>query len=175
MNFSGIKSKIITKKITSLLKEQSKRTSLQINSTIKTVGIIVNEGSNFNFDALKKLQKDIGSGSNNFHVLTYKSENENSNEFRGVFFYEKDITWNGKIKSKDISDFLDTKFDMLIDYTNSENIYQIYLVSKSKANFKVGYANENKDLYNLILAVPFEDIDNFRKELIKYLKILKKL
>ena len=172
---SGIKSKSIIRKTERLLKNKKKENSLKVSSTINTVGIIVNQGSKFNFDLLKKLQRDIASGSNNFSVLTCKNTNDSFNEFRGVSFYEKDFSWNGTLKSKEVNNFLDTDFDMLIDYTKAHNIYNKYFATKSKAKFKVGYANIDDRLYDLMIAVENEEINQFNNELVKYLKILKKL
>jgi hypothetical protein len=174
MNFSGIKHKILSKKIDGLSKK-SKDTSLSVSKPIKSVGIIVNENSKFDFERLKKLQKAIPIGSKNFSILTYKNQNESYNEFRGAFFYEKQVSLNGKIKSKEVNSFLDEKFDMLIDFTGANTIYSKYLVAKSNAIFKVGFYTDMKNLYNFMIAVSVNEVDNFNKELLKYLKILKKI
>jgi hypothetical protein len=175
MNFSAIKLKFLKSKIENALSNKSKKGSLQIAKNIKTVGILVNEHSSFNFEALKKLQREIGSGSSNFQVLTYKESKENYNELRGIIFNEKDIAWNGKIKSDEINSFLNESFDMLIDYTFSNTIPKKFLATISKAKFKVGYANIDDRMYDLMINVTEDDTNKFNTELIKYLKILKKL
>ena len=129
MNFSGIKSKAVINKTEKLLKSKEQQNSLTISKTINSVGIIVDEGSEFDFELLKKLQKEIATGSKNFHVLTCKNTNESYNEFRGLLFYEKDFSWNGTIKSKELLHFLATDFDMLIDYTKSNTIFKKLLKS----------------------------------------------
>ena len=174
MNFSGIKHKVLSKKIDSYLKN-NKNTALFVSNFIQSVGIIVNEDASFNFERLKKLQKEIPIGSNNFYVLTYKNKNESYNEFRGAFFYEKQITLSGKIKSNEVNEFLNKEFDMLIDYTGANTIFSKFLVAKSKAKFKVGHLIDEESLYNFMIDVPLNDADTFNKELIKYLKILKKI
>ena len=174
MNFSGIKQKVLSKKIDSYLKN-NKNTALFVSNSIHSVGIIVNEDATFNFERLKKLQKKIPIGSNNFYILTYKNKNENYNEFRGVFFYEKQVTISGKIKSNEVNEFLNKEFDMLIDYTGANTIFSKFLVAKSKAKFKVGHLIEEERLYNFMIDVPLDNADAFNKELIKYLKILKKI
>ena len=171
MALSGLKTKSILKQTAKLLK--NKQNSLQVAKNIQTVGVIVNEGSDFNFDLLKKLQKAIASGSNNFSVLTCKKTNESYNEFRGVILKETDFSWNGKIKSNEAQEFLDKPFDMLIDFTNNAVVYNNYLVAKSNAKFKVGFANDDERLYDLMIVS--ESIPLFIDELIKYLKILRKL
>jgi len=174
MVISGFKNKSIVKNTERFLKNKNQESSLNISRGIKTVGIIVDEGADFDFEKLKKLQKKIASGSKNFSILTCKNSPNEFNEFRGVVFLEKDFSWNGKLQSKDVKSFLDNPFDMLIDYTKSSTIYKKYLVAKSKAKFKVGYANIDERLYDLMIAVK-DDISLFNEELIKYLKILNKL
>jgi len=171
MALSAFKSKTILKKTAKLLKNKSN--SLQVSKNIQTVGVIVNEGSDFNFELLKKLQKEIASGNKNFDVLTCKKTTDSYNEFRGVIITEADFSWNGVIKSREVLDFLEKPFDMLIDFTNNTKVYNNYLVAKSNANFKVGFANNNENLFDLMISS--ESIPLFISELIKYLKILRKL
>ena len=171
MALSAIKTKAILKKTNRLLK--NKNNSLQIAKNIQTVGIIVNEGSDFNFELLKKLQKEVASGSKNFSVLTCKKTNDSYNEFRGVIIKDSDFSWNGSLKSNEIKDFLDKSFDMLIDFTNNTEAYNNFLVAKSKAKFKVGFANEDERLYDLMIVS--QSVPLFIEELINYLKILKKI
>ncbi len=64
---------------------------------------------------------------------------------------------------------------MLIDYTKANTVFKKYIVAKSKASFKVGYAEVDDRLYDFMIAVENEEIISFNKELIKYLKILNKL
>jgi len=174
MNFSGIKYKVLSKKIAGSVKRNSS-SSLQVNNPIKTVGILVKENSKFDFEGLKRLQKQIPIGSKNFSVLTYKIQNETYNEFRGAFFYEKHVSLTGKIKSKEVSDFLNQEFDMLIDYTAADTIFAKFLTAMSKAKFKVGYFTEDENLYDLMINVPIDNTKEFNNELIKYLKILNKI
>ena len=171
MALSAIKTKAILNKTDKLLK--TKNNSLHISKNIQTAGIIVNEGSDFNFDLLKKLQKEIASGSNNFSILTCKKTNDSYNEFRGVIIKDTDFSWNGSLKSNEVADFLNKSFDMLIDFTNNTEVYNNFLVAKSKAKFKVGYANEDERLYDLMIVS--QSVPLFIDELIKYLKILRKL
>lgn len=171
MALSSLKTKIILKKTDKLLK--NKNNSLQISKNIKTVGIIVNEDSGFSFELLKKLQRDIDSGSNNFSILTCKKKNDNYNEFRGVVIKDTDFSWKASLKSEAIKSYLNQPFDMLIDFTNNAEDYNNYLVAKSKAKFKVGYPNIDERLYDLM--IDSKSIKLFIDELIKYLKILKKL
>ncbi len=171
MALSSFKSKIILKKTVKLLK--NKNNSLQIAKNIKTVGIIVNENSDFNFELLKKLQKDIASSSSNFSVLTCKKTTDSYNEFRGTTIADSDFSWNGSLKSTEVKNFLNEPFDMLIDFSNNKEVFNNFLVAKSKAKFKVGFANIDEKLYDLM--IDSNSIKSFINEVVKYLKILKKI
>ena len=146
---------------------------MQISNSIKSVGIIVTEGSDFNFDMLKYLQKEINLNSSALFVLTCKKTKENYNEFRGVTIQEQDFTWNGSLKSPEVHDFLNKKVDMLIDLTNNSEVYTNFLVAKSKAKFKVGFAHIDERLFDLMIDVT--STQTFLTELVKYLTILKKI
>ncbi len=174
MSNNTFKKRQVNRKIERLLKSKSNNTSLQISKNVKSVGIIVDRNSNFDFEKLKHLQREIASGSENFSVLTYKKNKDNYNEFRGVTITEKDFSWTGKLLVKDSILFLDKPFDMLIDYTKSNFIFKKYLIARSKAKFKVGFANVDDKMYDLMFDVE-SDIEIFNKELVKYLKILKKI
>lgn len=176
MKLSTLKINNVSKKIEKVLENKQNSKSLLCRDNINSIGIIVNEGSNFNFEMLKELQRQVELKSENFNVLTCKKEsNENYNEFRGVSFYEKQFNWSGVLKSKQVNEFLDKSFDMLIDYTNVDTVYKKYLIAKSKAKFKVGLANVDDRLYDFMIVVKNENIEIFNKELVKYLKIFRKL
>jgi 3-methyladenine DNA glycosylase AlkD len=175
MKFSAIKFNKVSSKVEKILEKKQNNKSLEFSNNVKTVGIIVNEGSGFNFEMLKELQRQIATGSENFYILTCKDSSESYNEFRGAIFYEKQFNWNGVLQSKQVNDFLENQFDMLIDYTNADTVFKKYLVAKSKAKFKVGLANIDNRLYDFMIALNTNDIRLFNKELVKYLKILKKV
>jgi len=178
MKFSAIKFNKVSAKVEKILEKKQDNKSLQFSDNVKTVGIIVNQGSGFNFEMLKELQSQIATGSENFYVLTCKGSgdsDEGYNEFRGAIFYEKQFNWNGVLQSKQVVSFLENQFDMLIDYTNADTVFKKYLVAKSNAKFKVGLANIDNRLYDFMIALNTSDIKLFNKELVKYLKILKKV
>ena len=173
MALSKFKNSGILRATKKLLQNKNTSSSLQISNSIKSVGIIVTEGSDFNFDMLKYLQKEISLNSSALFVLTCKKTKENYNEFRGVTIQEQDFTWNGSLKSPEVHDFLNKKVDMLIDLTNNSEVYTNFLVAKSKAKFKVGFAHIDDRLFDLMIDVTSTQI--FLTELVKYLTILKKI
>ena len=69
--------------------------------------------------------------------------------------------------------FVDSNYDLLINYCSSDSIYVSLVAVRSKAKFKVGFANETlQDLYDFMISVEGNKIDVFNDELAKYLQIL---
>lgn len=171
MALSKLKSNGILRATKKLLGKN--RSSLQIGKDIKSLGIIVNEGSDFNADMLKNLQEKMHLNSNDIFVLTCKKTTDNYNEFRGIIIQNQDFSWIGALKSPEVNGFLDRTVDMLIDLTNNSEVYNNYLVAKSKATFKVGFANNEERLFDLMIDA--SSIKPFISELVKYLDILRKI
>jgi len=77
----------------------------------------------------------------------------------------------GKLKSPEIIEFLEKKYDILLDFTNLTNDYEQFFSLSIQANCRIGYFNE-EELYDLMLEIPVGDIQNFATESKRYLKIM---
>ena len=86
---------------------------------------------------------------------------------------EKNFGFNAKIKSEALSKFVDTKFDLLINYCNPELLFPKVIMLKSKAQLKAGFDAESNFFNDISVKTPGNDIDTFNAELVKYLQILK--
>jgi len=90
-------------------------------------------------------------------------------------FTEKDIDWSGKVKDVSLESFIDNPFDLLIGYFDVHNLYLEYCALKSKATFKIGFANVNDKLYDLVVSEDPKNIDSFIEVIKKYLELLHKI
>jgi len=63
----------------------------------------------------------------------------------------------------------------LVGYYKGQNCFLDLMISKSKANFKVGFKGVDDRLYDLIIDVNPLQVNKFGEELIKYLKVLNKI
>lgn len=105
-------------------------------------------------------------------VFQLKIKKEEKNE---IIFTPKDFGWNGDVKSDKLGAILTNQYDLLINYSKVENVYVNLLLLQCKVAFKVGFGDVNKELYDFIIKCDASEIAVFHTELIKYLKILKKL
>ncbi len=164
-----LKEHSIQKKIKQLTKDLSKK-QLQIKP-VKKVAILNNPQSNLTFENLKYLQKALKLDSSQFDIFTFKEKNDHYNELRGIVASKEVFSSFGKIKSPEILEFLEKKYDLLLDFTGMSNLYETYFSLAIQANFRVGYFLENES-YDLMLQVPHGDIKNFADETNRYLKII---
>jgi len=169
MALFNIKENSIQKKINKLQKELTKH-SVTIKP-IKKIAILNNPASKLSFDNLKLVQKSLGLDSSQFDIFTFKEKNDHYNELRGIVASKEVFSSFGKIKSPEIQEFLDQKYDLLIDFTGTSNLYEKYFSFAIQANCRVGYFNE-EEIYDLMLNVPIGDIKNFAVETARYLKIV---
>ena len=91
-------------------------------------------------------------------------------------FTEKDFGIYGKIKAQNVLGFIDSPYDLLINYCSYDSIFANIVTIRSKAKFKVGFAHESQqDIYDFMISVEGNKLDIFNDELAKYLQILKLL
>ena len=164
-----LKKNNIQRRIKELLIEKPKN-NLQIKS-VKSVVILNNPDSNLSFENFKYLQKSLGLSDNQFDIFTFKQKKDNYNELRGIVATKEVFSIFGKIKSPEILEFLNNRYDLLIDFTNLSNVYEKYFSLLIKSDFRVGYIND-EELYDLMINVPLGDIKSFIDESARYLKII---
>ena len=79
------------------------------------------------------------------------------------------------VNTKEEIDFVNTKFDLLINLYQSNALALQVVSAATQAEFKVGLYDANQDLNDLIIETKLDDKTLFKTELIKYLNILNKL
>ena len=152
-----------------LLRSNSLKAS--VNQKVDTVLILVDKNSQENLDQIiaKKLNIDILK----VIVIFFKSKQDSDSHFKNELS-KRDFYLFGKLKREEIKKLVQSKFDLLLNYTNN-NQYLNCVTAFSKANFKVGLKNNQQEIFDLVIDVDKENVDLFHNELIKYLKILNKI
>lgn len=173
MIFTGIKRKsnqiFFNKRLQELL----------INSSDVSVSKVKNVLIFFDDISIKKsinlfLNNNLKISENNIDIIFYKQKSTKENEIQNVFS-SKDFGWYGKVNSIELKNILTKKYDLLINYSKVENIYNNLLILQCKADLKVGFASLDNRLYNLLINCKTNEIELFNKELKKYLEILNKI
>lgn len=143
------------------------------DSKIKTVGVVIDaiDTNILNDILLDLIQKGIEKQA--ISVLIYKTNAKEEMEYPSFCF--KDLSWSGTINKVEVNEFVNQKFDLLINYYDTEKAPLLLISYRSKASFKVGFSSIDKRLNHFMISTETKDYLVFLNELFKYLKILKKI
>lgn len=142
---------------------------------IKTVGIVFDESYFYEKEALVNELVKNGIEKENITILVFKNKIKKNEQFDYPVFSHKDLSWTATFSSSDVKDFMAQKFDLLINYYDTEKSALLLVSNQSKAKFKVGFASIDKKLNHFMINTNAENYQVFASELFKYLKILNKI
>ena len=145
------------------------------NDKIETVGIIFDETYFHEREALVEELISNGIQSGKIRILLFKNTIKQSDRFEYPVFSNKDLSWAATFSKSDVKDFIAQKFDLLINYYDTEKSALLIVSNLSKANFKVGFSSIDKKLNHFMIDTHAENYKVFVDELFKYLKILNKI
>lgn len=120
------------------------------------------------------LSNCLGIAENQIDCVVFQKKISKEQRNLGIFT-PKDFGWNGKLPESKLGTILTKNYDLLINYSKVDNVYTNLLILHCKAAFRVGFGHLNKNLYNFIVKCDPTESKLFYTELIKYLKILKKI
>jgi len=172
MILKSLREKSNQKHINKLL---SSRESGVDDSRIDTLGIILNSSEFNDFEAFREFASELKINPNKIKVIAFTEDNKDLEGSRELLFSPKQIGWKTTIKNPELTDFLKKEFDALICFFNEENVILDLVAAISKAKFKIGIANHDERLYDLIIETTNQEFGLFKTELVKYLNILKKI
>lgn len=142
---------------------------------IKNVAVLMEESQLLNSNiALKTIQKELNIPIKNIRLMVYRPF-EKKVEYTDFEFTEKDFGWRGSLKLNKLQEFVKNEYDLLINYGFEENLYLNVITLHSLSNFKVGFAAGEDSLYDLSVSDTDRNLNVLTTEMIKYLKILKKI
>lgn len=172
MFYNIIKNFFLKKNVTKRLANQN---SFASNDKVLTVGILIDETYFNETSQLVERIISLGIQENNISILVYKDKIKKKEEINEPFLSLKNISISGDIDKKEVNDFIDTPFDLLVNYYDVNKSALLLLSTKSKAKFKVGFDTVDKRANHFIIKTLIEDYNEFVLELFKYLKILNKI
>ncbi|MBP6180814.1 hypothetical protein [Flavobacterium sp.] len=149
--------------------------SSSLSTSIQTVGLLIDSSYFSEKEAL--IDELIANGifESNIKVIVYKDKFKKNDVDTHPVFGTKDLNWKGDITDLQVNDFVNEKFDLLINYYDVEKAILMVVTHNSKAQFKVGFSSIDKRLNHLMINTNAENYKVFIHELFRYLKILNKL
>ena len=89
------------------------------------------------------------------------------------FFSKKELNWKGVPFGGNIDNFINEKFDILIDLNSYFNVPLRYLLLQSNSALRVGrYSKENEPYFDLMISNEKDDFEEYCNQLVKYLTMI---
>ncbi|WP_347922152.1 hypothetical protein [Pontimicrobium sp. SW4] len=142
---------------------------------IESIGIILSFDEFNNYEAFKSLFKEVNILENKVKFIAFITDEKLTPNNWDAFFNSKNFGWKGKIENVELEEFINTEFDALISYYKEDNLELNMVTALSKANFKIGISGNDERLNDFIIDVKPNEVELFKMELIKYLKVLNKI
>ena len=101
-----------------------------------------------------------------------EDEKEFVEDTKVVYYNDKSFGVKGAIKNESLKEFIDKDYDVLINFYAEDKIELHFVAAASKAKFKVGFAEVDNRINDLIIGSATNNTNLFMTELKKYLKIL---
>lgn len=177
-----IKIKAGQKHLDKKAKNQSRKVVVCNIADAKSIGLLYNVAEKTDFLQAQKFAKYIKGefGTRKVHILGYWDGKKDEPDYLQStasfdYFTRNDLSWKGLPEGGVIDNFVNEKFDIIIDLNNYYSVPLRFILLESNATFKVGrYSEENEMFFDMMLASEKDDFDSYTKTLIKYLLMIKK-
>lgn len=167
-----IKNFLLKNKVSKLLSNTPANHSADI---IQSVGLIFDGNLNIELENVLKELVEHGIDENQIKVLIFTNKKNKIEVFNHELVTYKQFNWSGELTHSKAELFLNTNFDLLINYHEFDKSPLVYLSYLSKANFKVGFNTQDKTVNKFMVNTNIYNYQLFVEELFKYLKILNKI
>lgn len=149
--------------------------SIASTDSIQTVGLLIDESYFSEKDAMIKELIANGISEENIKIIVYRDKFKKNEVYTQPTFGAKHLNWKAEITDATVNNFINEKFDLLINFYDVEKAILLLITHNSKAHFKVGFSSIDKRLNHLMINTNAENYKVFTHELFRYLKILNKI
>lgn len=145
------------------------------NKGITKVGVIVDLDTFQNSDLFYQFIDIFKLRPNAVKIMGYRGYYDKNSPYSTPVFSEKDLGWGGAVENSYALEFLTKEYDLLVNYYTQDALILKLMTVKTKARIKVGFAEIDPELNDLILQSKLQDFNTFKTELAKYLKVMNEL
>lgn len=170
MWFNTLKKKAIRKSADNTI---LKAVPTDFNYEFKKVGVVIDKEKSKDISELLKVLDAKGVKKSQVQFLIYSGDSKHPIGEES-YFKVKDFNISGNTDKKEILDFTNVQFDLLISYYMNESAPLLWVTAKSQAKFKVGVTSVNTRVNHFSLEVAAIDVKSYVDNLFKYIKVFKK-
>ncbi len=165
MILSNIKKRILIRKIQRVIPERS------FSGNSEIAGLVIDDCNLEENLKLLDFCQSPGFKKENFKIAFLGDKEDLPEGVEAIVLNPKEIGFNGKFKAEEVQRFLSADFDFLLCSFTESSWPAALLVSSSKARLKIGAGQDAFGIFDVVINT--EDAEIFRRESLKYLKILK--
>lgn len=162
--------------------ESSRRIKVSNYNEARSIGIIYKEKNESFFILVKQFVKYLKAehGIRDILAMSYIEEKHiphwQLHKLELDYFTAAELDWRMKPTASNVEDFISKDFDILLDFTLEKHPPLMYILSKSRARFKVGAWNPaKKDQLDLMVDInETNTFDQYVSKLNHFLTILNK-
>ena len=155
-----------------LKKNDSIRTSLPYKQ-VQSVGILFSVEDKPKHDAIKDFIKQLQLDGKKVMVLEFLPKHKDNYEFMFDFFTVKDLTFWGKVESRDADKFIETPFDYLYCIDKNSNPLILHVLARSKARCRIGKFSQQDNPFFELMIEQNGSVNNLIESMYKYTKQLR--
>ncbi len=172
-----IRQKVALYKLNKELKRSPRKKKLHNLKTAQTAGILFDATDERNLAIVKELINEFKKESIVSEALGFIDKKKRDDNYIGdntySFACRKDFGFFYSIKKESVQSFIDKTFNLLIILVNEQPFAVDYIGQLSKAEFKVGKAGLDNDLYDLMIELNNNaGIPELKKQITHYLNLL---
>jgi len=142
---------------------------------LNKVGVIVDLDNFQNSDLFYQLIEFLKLRPNAVKIMGYRAFYDKNSPYSTPVFSDKDLGWGGDIENSYALEFLSKEYDLLLNYYTQDTLILKLMTVKTKARIKVGFAELDPNLNDLIIQAPMKDFNTYKIELKKYLQVMNEL
>ena len=177
MFLKGLKDKLKQKSGVKFLRNELQKDVAEggYRKGIQTMGVIVDLDNFPDHEQFYQFIELFGLRPNAVKIMGYRNFYDKNSPYATPVFSDKDLGWKGDIENSYALEFLSKEYDVLVNYYTEDKLILKLMTVKTRARVKVGFAEIDKALNDLILNTPIRNFDTFKKELKKYLTVMNAL
>ncbi|GEQ86658.1 hypothetical protein ULMS_21660 [Patiriisocius marinistellae] len=145
------------------------------NGKIKSLAFLYNEDVISSVSEMKKIADVLNISEEQITFLSFVTFDKKNTSLTCEQFTNRDFSWKGDLKRKELKDFVHIQFDALVYFQDGSHEFLDIVAARSAAKFKIGLLNSDERIHDLMISVTAKEIDKAAQEIKKYLQIMGKL
>ena len=166
----GLKEGLYKKKIRQCTAKNKKRKAINLDMA-RNIGILFDASDDSDVRVVLNYSKDLKRAGKKVSLMAFKGVKVLSGMEQFPCICTKDLSLNLTPKNKDVLQFINQKFDLLISLHTQECLPLEYISTASSALFRIGYYQENKtDAYDFMVYGKSKSLRAFILQMESYMK-----